>query len=129
MFRGLLNINALLHFLSLYKSVGCKQLKIYYFIERVITVKVKFYFYFEEQLVEGNKIRNLILPFLMLSFQQMEFADKSVVARGLVSSTPKIKDIVKEHSLYFDRDSEVTNFEGETLAYITPVIFVQQLKI
>ena len=51
----------------------------------------------------------------------MEFADKSVVERGLVSSTPKIKDIVKEHTLYFDRDAEVTNFEGETLAYITPV--------
>ncbi|GFS20067.1 chitinase domain-containing protein 1 [Elysia marginata] len=51
---------------------------------------------------------------------KVEVADKSVVARGLVSSTPKVKDIVKEHSLYFDRDSEVTNFEGETLAYITP---------
>ncbi|XP_012935623.1 chitinase domain-containing protein 1 [Aplysia californica] len=51
---------------------------------------------------------------------KVEVADKNVVDRGLVSITPKAKDIIKEHSLYFDRDREVKNFEGEILAYVTP---------
>ncbi|XP_013064412.1 chitinase domain-containing protein 1-like [Biomphalaria glabrata] len=51
---------------------------------------------------------------------KVEVADKNVVDRGLVSVNPSIRDIIREHSLYFDRDREVKNFEGETLAYVTP---------
>lgn len=48
-------------------------------------------------------------------------ADRNVIDRGLVTTNPKVKDIIKEHTLYFDRDREVKNFEGETLAFVTPV--------
>ncbi|XP_059139701.1 chitinase domain-containing protein 1-like [Physella acuta] len=51
---------------------------------------------------------------------KVEVADKNVVDRGLVTKSLTIRDIIREHSLYFDRDREVKNFEGETLAYVTP---------
>jgi len=50
----------------------------------------------------------------------LEVADSNVVDRGLVTKKPRIKDIIKEHSQYFDRDREMKNFEGEILAYVTP---------
>ncbi|BFZ17595.1 hypothetical protein BsWGS_20634 [Bradybaena similaris] len=51
---------------------------------------------------------------------KIEVTDRNVVDRGLAATNPKVKDIIKEHSLHFDRDREVKNFEGETLAYVTP---------
>ncbi|CAL1533105.1 unnamed protein product [Lymnaea stagnalis] len=51
---------------------------------------------------------------------KVEIADKNVVDRGLVTINPTIREILREHSQYFDRDREVKNFEGETLAYVTP---------
>ena len=53
--------------------------------------------------------------------QILEVADSNVIDRGLVITKPKPADIIKEHSLYFDRDREAKNFDGEVLAYVTPV--------
>lgn len=50
----------------------------------------------------------------------LEVSDSNVLDRDLVTTKPKLKDIVKEHALYFDRDREVKNFEGDVLAYVTP---------
>jgi len=50
----------------------------------------------------------------------LEAADSNVVDRGLVLKKPKIKDILNEHSQYFERDREIKHFQGEVLAYVTP---------
>ncbi|GLD99222.1 hypothetical protein PINS_up007940 [Pythium insidiosum] len=42
----------------------------------------------------------------------------SVVTRGLVTTKPKIRDILKEHSR--TADPELRAFTGETLGYVTP---------
>ena len=55
--------------------------------------------------------------------QILEVSDSNVLDRDLVTTKPKLKDIVKEHALYFDRDREVKNFEGDVLAYVTPVSY------
>ncbi|GFO38355.1 chitinase domain-containing protein 1 [Plakobranchus ocellatus] len=51
---------------------------------------------------------------------KIQVSDKNVIDRGLVTKNPTVKDIFKQHALYYDRDAEVANFQGETLAYVTP---------
>jgi hypothetical protein len=51
----------------------------------------------------------------------VDVSEQSVLGRGLVTRAPRLKDIIKEHSRYYDRDREMKNFEGDTLAYVTPV--------
>lgn len=41
--------------------------------------------------------------------------------RGLVSEKIKATDIVKEHKAFCDVEREVKHFQGDTLAYVTPV--------
>lgn len=41
--------------------------------------------------------------------------------RGLVSASVKATDISREYQSYCDIEREVKQFQGETLAYVTPV--------
>lgn len=52
---------------------------------------------------------------------QPKLSDQNVVGRGLVQEDAKSKDILKEHKAYCDTGREVKVFQGETLAYVTPV--------
>ena len=45
----------------------------------------------------------------------------NVVARGLVQKDVKVKDIVKQHSVYCQNEKDTKMFGGETLGYVTPV--------
>ena len=52
---------------------------------------------------------------------QVKLSAKNVIDRGLVTDSPKSKDILKEHKSYCDVEREVKHFSGQTLAYVTPV--------
>lgn len=51
---------------------------------------------------------------------KVKLSGQSVIARGLVTENAKAKDITKEHKAYCDVEREVKQFQGETLAYVTP---------
>ena len=43
--------------------------------------------------------------------------------RGLVQKDMKAKDIIKQHSIYCQKEKDTKNFAGETLGYVTPVSY------
>ena len=45
-----------------------------------------------------------------------------MTSRGLVAEAAKVRDILKFHNIY-ERTVESSNFEGDILAYVTPVSF------
>ncbi len=51
----------------------------------------------------------------------MKLSTENVLQRGLVTEAVKVKDILKEHKAYCDVEREIKQFQGETLAYVTPV--------
>ena len=48
-------------------------------------------------------------------------ATESVLKRGLVSENIKYKDVLKEYKAYCETEREIKHFNGQTLAYVTPV--------
>lgn len=46
---------------------------------------------------------------------------KNVVERNLVQSKLRPYDILKEHENYCEMEREMRHFDGEVLAYVTPV--------
>lgn len=59
----------------------------------------------------------------------LQLSAKNVDDRGLVTTTPKSKDILKEHQSYCDVEREVKHFPGQTLAYVTPVSLILDINI
>lgn len=55
-------------------------------------------------------------------------SDLNVTTRGLISETPRIRDIIKQHNIYC-KNVTTQNFEGDVLAYITPVSVHQLLLV
>ena len=51
----------------------------------------------------------------------LSLAAKSATERNLVTDEPKYKDILNEHKRYFESGTKIKNFDGEVLAYVTPV--------
>ena len=54
-------------------------------------------------------------------FLQVQVATESVLKRGLVSENIKYKDVLKEYKAYCETEREIKHFNGQTLAYVTPV--------
>lgn len=52
--------------------------------------------------------------------ETVKLSDKNVIDRGLVTENVKSKDITKEHRSYCDTEREIKQFDGDTLAYVTP---------
>lgn len=52
---------------------------------------------------------------------QIQPAVENVVKRGLVTASVKATDVVREHQSYCDIEREMKQFQGDTLAYVTPV--------
>lgn len=57
----------------------------------------------------------------------MTLAKKSVIERKLVTDKAKYKDILNEYQRYFEDGTNIRNFNGELLAYVTPVSGKQTL--
>ena len=59
---------------------------------------------------------------MMIFFiEQVEAVMKNVKERNLVTEAVKSKDITKEHAAYCEAEREIKHFQGENLAYVTPV--------
>ena len=59
---------------------------------------------------------------------EVKLSAKNVVERGLITEVPKSKDILKEHKAYCDVEREVKHFAGPTLAYVTPVGYISDIR-
>ncbi|XP_062507525.1 chitinase domain-containing protein 1-like isoform X2 [Corticium candelabrum] len=51
---------------------------------------------------------------------EVTLAKKSVIERKLVTDKAKYKDILNEYQRYFEDGTNIRNFNGELLAYVTP---------
>lgn len=67
--------------------------------------------------------------FFFFTLQEVKLSKKSVIERGLVTETPKAKEVIGEHANYCSINLEKKLFPGDVLGYVTPVRNLQTNKI